>query len=95
MKGTQGATKPNAMADLHVAIAKKLKYVIENGEEITVAGKTRKVGVSAAMLNVVRGFLKDNNITCDEHLPSRPVRELSAAVDKFNEEDEGLPDFSR
>lgn len=94
MKGTKGATKPDAMANLHVAIAVKLKELIEDGSEITVAGKTRRVGVSAAVLNVVRGFLKDNNIVCDEHLPSRPVGELTDAVAKFNEEDDDLPNFT-
>ena len=94
MRGTKGATKPDEMAQLHTAIAKKLRDLIEDGSETTVGGKTRKVPVSAAVLNVVRGFLKDNNIVCDENLPTRAVGELSDSIDKFNEEDDGLPHFT-
>jgi hypothetical protein len=92
MMGTKGAAKTSELGDLHETLAKKLKELIVKGDTVTVGGKTKKVRVSAAVMAVARGFLKDNNIVCDEGLATRPVGELGAAVAEANE-DEDVPEF--
>lgn len=92
--GTKGAAKTDEMAKLHQEIAKKFRKILKDGEVIVVAGKAKKVEASAAMLNAIRGFLKDNHIVCDKDLPTRAVGELSDTLDKFNKEDAGLPHFT-
>jgi len=82
--------------EIHAIFAKKLKGLIEKGEQTVIAGEVHTVSPSAATLNVIRTFLKDNNITCDKGLPSRPVGELAASMDKIIEETlpEDLPKFT-
>jgi hypothetical protein len=85
------------MGTLHDELAKKLTDAIKNGETVIKAGEEVRVPVTAAMLNVARGFLKDNNIECDEGLATRPIGELSKTVTealKKMEEDEDLPVFT-
>lgn len=91
--GTKGAAKEPAMASLHDALATKLKGLIEGGETVMIAGKEKRVGVSAAVLAVARGFLKDNNIECDPDLPTRAVGELAESVKQELEADDEIPAF--
>jgi hypothetical protein len=93
MIGTKGATKTSEMAGLHDDVAKKLRTLIADGETEVRAGKEIKRPVSAAVLAVARGFLKDNNIQCDDGEPTRPVGELGKAVAAMNEEDDAIPEF--
>jgi hypothetical protein len=97
MKKAKGAATRTEMGSLHDELAKRLTDVIKNGEEVTRGEDTFKVPASAAMLNVARGFLKDNNVECDENLPTRQIGELSnavnAALTKMEEDDE-LPEFT-
>ena len=96
MKGTKGAATNDAMGELHDALAKYLTDVIKNGETVEKRGEKKKVPASAAMLNVARGFLKDNSIECDPDYKSRPVGKLTEALAEYNkrqEEEEDLPKF--
>jgi hypothetical protein len=96
MSGTDHAAKKDEMGLLHDEVAKKLRKVIKEGETEYKAGKKVKVPVSAAMLGVAIRFLKDNNITCDEGLASRPIGELRRSLElvtKHDEEEEDLPNF--
>lgn len=77
------ATKPQLNA-LHEEFAKKLRTHLEEGETVVVSGKTHQVSCSAAMLNVIRGFLKDNNIACDPNLVTGPVTSLAESLEAFN-----------
>jgi len=84
------------MDKLHNEFAKELGKRLKNGEKVTVAGETRTVAASAAVLNVIRGFLKDNNVLCAEGHPSRPVGQLSRDLEEFNKgvaEEDGAPQF--
>jgi hypothetical protein len=97
MNGTKGAAKKDEMGLLHDEVARKLRKVIKEGETEIKAGKEVKVPVSAAMLGVAIRFLKDNNITCEEGLASRPIGELRRSLELVNqqdEEDEDLPKFA-
>ena len=93
-QGTKGAAKEDSLGTLHDTLAKKLKALIDGGETQIIAGKEKKIGVSAAVLAVARGFLKDNNIQCDPDLPTRAVGELAKSVAATLEDDEDIPDFS-
>jgi hypothetical protein len=97
MNSTKGAAKRSDMGELHDALARKLTDVIKNGEPTIRGGEEIRVPVTAAMLNVVVRFLKDNNVECDEGLATRPIGELSDTVTealKKMEEDEDLPVFT-
>lgn len=72
------------MNALHDQFAKKLTKYLKEGETVVTAGVTHKVSCSAAMLNVIRGFLKDNNIECGSGIPSGPVTRIAEALEEFN-----------
>jgi hypothetical protein len=93
--GTKGAAKSKEMGALHDQLAKELRDLIKNGEEVTVRGKTKKVKASAAILNVARAFLKDNNVLCDDGMdPTQPMVDLATELKEFNkEEEDGAPVF--
>jgi hypothetical protein len=69
---------------LHNEFAKKLKNYLVEGETIVVAGEERKTSCSAAMMNVIRGFLKDNHVECDAGHPSPQVGAVADALEEFN-----------
>lgn len=84
------------MDKLHNNFAKELSERLKKGEKVTIAGETKTVKASAAVLNVIRGFLKDNNVVCAEGHRSRPVGDLLKDLDKFNaavEAEDGAPQF--
>jgi hypothetical protein len=92
--GTKGAATSKAMGALHDQLAQELCDLIKNGEEIEMRGKKVRRKASAAVLNVARGFLKDNNVTCDEgSRPTGPIVDLEKALDELNEDD-GAPTFT-
>jgi len=91
--GTKGAATTDQMGKLHDVLAKKLNELIVNGETTVQAGKEKTAPVSAAVLAVARGFLKDNGVECDPGLPSRPVGELASSVSELLE-DENVPEFT-
>jgi hypothetical protein len=93
--GTKGAAKTPAMAKLHDQLAKELSKIIKDGETVVVAGKTHKVKASAAILNVARAFLKDNDVTVDDGVrPTEPVLDLAEELANVNADaDDGAPQF--
>jgi hypothetical protein len=97
MKETKAAKK-DEMSQLHDEVARKLRKVIKDGETEIKAGKEVKVPVSAAMLGVAIRFLKDNNITCDEGVTTRPIGDLKRSLELVNqhddEEEDKLPKFA-
>ena len=86
------AAEKQELNSLHAEFATKLKTYLTDGETVVAAGKTHQVSCSAAMMNVIRGFLKDNNVECDPGIVSAQVGTLSRALDEFhtaaNDEDE-------
>lgn len=60
MANNKRATE-NALADLHAQFAKLLTERLKNGEGLDEEGN--KIPVKPATLNVIRQFLKDNDIT--------------------------------
>jgi hypothetical protein len=86
--------KTKEVGALHEEFAKELRKRLKEGEEQTFAGETRVVPVSAAFLNVVRGFLKDNNIECTEGRTTEEVKSVAEALEEFNEADDGAPTFN-
>ena len=93
MNSTKGAAPEASMATLHDDLAKKLSTLIADGETIVVAGEEKHVKVSAAVLAVARGFLKDNDVTCDRIGQTSAVGELAEKVavqDNVDAEVEGL-----
>jgi hypothetical protein len=95
MIGTKHAAKSTEMGKLHDQLAKELAELIKNGETIIVAGKPRKIKASAAILNVARAFLKDNNVLCDDgHEATEPILDLAEEMKTLNEEEaDGAPVF--
>ena len=77
MSSKKPAASRAELGALHDEFAKKLKKYLAEGETIVQAGQTHQVSCSAAMLNVIRGFLKDNNVECVEGHPSAPVGTLT------------------
>lgn len=73
-----------ALQDLHSELAKVLSKAIREGISVKddTTGQVSKEPAPAAILNVARQFLKDNNIQATEDNP-----DIKGIV-------EGLPDFS-
>lgn len=86
--------KTREVGALHEEFAKELRRRLKEGEVQTIGGEARVVPVSAAFLNVVRGFLKDNNIECTEGQTSDEVKSVADALAEFNEADDGAPTFN-
>ena len=93
MSDKQTAAPKTEMDALHDDLARKLRTLIEEGETGMRAGEPVKRPVSAAVLAVARGFLKDNHIECDKGLPTRPVGELAKSVQELNDDDDEIPEF--
>ena len=66
----------DALSDLHAALATHLKTVLTNGEEVSEGGE--KI-VKPATLNVIRQFLKDNEITAVP-VQGSPLGDLTASL---------------
>lgn len=97
MIGTKGAAKKTEVGKLHDNFAKELSHRLKHGEQITIAGETKTVKPSAALLAVIRGFLKDNNVLCDEGHESRSVGELTKDLEEHNRlmaEEDDSPHFT-
>jgi hypothetical protein len=73
----------NELSGLHAEIAKILKQGIQP-EPIVVDGEVVGYKTNAAVLNVARQFLKDNNITSTTD--SKPVADLVDALPTFENE---------
>lgn len=86
--------KTREVGALHEEFAKELRRRLKEGEVQVIGGESRVVPVSAAFLNVVRGFLKDNNMECNEGQPTTEVKEIAEALAEFNEADDGAPTFN-
>lgn len=71
-----GAASKAALEELHEKLAKTLKSEIEKAE-----GSDEGKGL-AAMLNVARQFLKDNNIQAAT-VPGSPTQTLADKVSQF------------
>lgn len=58
------------LAELHSALAREMKRLLEDGQVVVDkdTGEALKVSPGASYLNVIRQFLKDNNI---ENLPGQ------------------------
>jgi hypothetical protein len=84
MKNENGGAEKRELNSLHDNFAKKLALYLHEGETVVQGGKTHKVSCSAALLNVIRGFLKDNHVECASGLPSAQVGTLGRALDEFN-----------
>lgn len=73
--------KLEALAALHTKLAEELAEVIEKGEPVVdkETGQVHRAPASAAILNVARQFLKDNDI---KSLPTgeTPLERLGKAV---------------
>jgi hypothetical protein len=94
MSNTKSAPAKELNA-LHREMAKELIDLVKNGETVWRGDRKVKVRASAAILNVARGFLKDNNVECSSDAPTAEVGTLTEAVAKFraDEEDEA-PTFN-
>jgi hypothetical protein len=68
------AAQPETLNDLHEMLAQQLLSMIRGGD------------ASAAVLNVARQFLKDNNIDADAKAGS-PMKALEETLGDFDEDD--------
>jgi hypothetical protein len=68
------------MSKLHADLAKTLSEFLREMEE-----------PNAALLNVARQFLRDNDITCDPDAPNPEIRNLAETMQERDEDD--IPDF--
>lgn len=78
----------NELGSLHEELARILKTEIRK----EVVDKDGNVVRPAAILNVARQFLKDNNITAT--IDNKPMRELVDSLPSFEDEDfvqKGMP----
>jgi hypothetical protein len=66
----------DVLSDLHAELAKHLKDVLTNGEE---TGEQGEKIVKPATLNVIRQFLKDNEITA-VNTPRSPLGDLTGSL---------------
>ena len=66
----------DALSDLHAELAKHLKSVLKDGEE---QGENGEKIVKPATLNVIRQFLKDNEITAVP-VAGSPLGDLTGAL---------------
>lgn len=77
------------LASLHALLAKSLADAITNGVPVVdKEGNTITVPAGAAVLNVARQFLKDNNIQATEE--NQGVKDLVAALPDFAADTETL-----
>jgi len=88
MSRTKDAATQKELNNLHATLAKELTDLIKNGETVYRGDKKVKVRASAAVLNVARGFLKDNNVECDSGVPTAEIGTLSGAVADWQAADE-------
>lgn len=82
---------------LHDELAKKFREYLTKGETVVQAGKEYKVSCSAAMLNAIRGFLKDNNVECGAGEATAAVGTLKkqlADLDAVKYDEDEAPHFT-
>lgn len=98
MNSTPGAATESEMAQLHTDLANELSTMIKEGRTVKIAGKTKKLRASAAVLAVARGFLKDNDVHCAREHASKPVTKLADAVaehDAAEHDEDDVPRFPK
>ena len=93
---TKKPASEDAMNELHDTVARELKTILTEGEIVEVAGQYVRKRPSASMLNVIRAFLRDNNVRCAADHPSRPVGDLKRSMEEIlgNLEDSDIPKFN-
>ena len=79
------AAEKQELNSLHAEFATKLKTYLTDGETVVAAGKTHQVSCSAAMMNVIRGFLKDNRVECNSGEPTAAVGTLAKQLEEFDQ----------
>lgn len=85
----------DALASLHDKMAEVMADQLENGVKVlTKDGQVEVIPPNAALLNVVRQFLRDNGVEVDPEQPSEPMVNLGTAMKQLNDEDDGLPEFA-
>lgn len=78
-----------ASEDFLGALHNKLAEILTEEISKTVVDKDGNVVRPAAVLNVARQFLKDNNITST--LDNKPMKDLVEALPSFDDEDPAQP----
>jgi hypothetical protein len=66
---SKGSAPLAELNELHSLLAKEFKSQLNNGlEVVTKEGQVVKVSCGASQLNVIRQFLRDNNVECNGSL---------------------------
>lgn len=81
------AAKDDTLQSLHEALANDMLDRLSNGEEVVKDGEVVRVKPSAATLNAIRQFLKDNGIEA-QRLPGNPLGKLASQLPFTGEEDD-------
>lgn len=77
----------DTMEALHEALARQLLDAVKNGELVlTKDGEVARIGARAAVLNVARQFLKDNNIEAVP-VPESPLKKLEETLGDLDDDD--------
>ncbi|CAA2141616.1 hypothetical protein [Hyphomicrobium sp. ghe19] len=85
---SKGKATEGALGSLHGELAKAFTDILKDGEGKDEAGK--KIPAKASTLNVIRQFLKDNEITA-ALTPKSPLGDLTGALPtdfEFEDDDE-------
>lgn len=68
---------PDDMKELHGQLAREMRNQLLSGPTVqNKDGQPVRVSPTPALLNVVRQFLRDNNVSCDGKNPNSDVADL-------------------
>lgn len=79
----------NNLNELHTLLCEELTDAVKNGQEIvTKDGIKIRTKASPALLNVIRQFLKDNNVEGAAEIKDSPLAGLLKNLPAYGDEDD-------